>query len=67
MLARERDAVAEALLTFGVETVPEAFEWLAPPELRGPRAQKLAEELLLLPLHPFYRAKDIATIAEALP
>ncbi|MEE2828998.1 MAG: hypothetical protein VX498_07410 [Myxococcota bacterium] len=66
MLARERDAVAEALLTFGVETVPEAFEWLAPPELRGPRAQKLAEELLLLPLHPFYRAKDIDTIAEAL-
>lgn len=66
MLAQGRDGIVEALLEQGIEAVPDAFEFLAPLELRGERAMLVGAQLLLLPLHPFYRARDIDAMAEAL-
>ena len=66
LFAQGRDEIVRVLLEQGVEAVPEAFEFLAPPKARGERATILGSQLLLLPLHPFFGAKDIDAIAEAL-
>jgi dTDP-4-amino-4,6-dideoxygalactose transaminase len=66
MLAEGRDQLVPLLLELGVEAVPDAFEFLAPPKQRPPAAALLASQLVLLPLHPFYGPKDIDVIAEAL-
>lgn len=66
MLAQGRDEVIASLLEHGIEAIPDAFEFLAPPEERGDRASLLEAQLLLLPLHPFYGPKDIDAVAEAL-
>ena len=66
MLAQGRDAMLPILTELGVEPVPHGFEFLAPLQGRGDRANLLAGQLLLLPLHPFYGPRDIDAIAEAL-
>lgn|GEM_PF-1546528 len=66
LLAQQRDAVVTELQTMGVEAITGAAAWLAPPDTRSERAAHVAERLLLLPLHPFYRPPDLAKLAEAL-
>lgn len=66
MLAEGRDQLVPLLLELGIEAVPDAFEFLAPPDQRPPGATLLASQLVLLPLHPFYGPRDIDVIAEAL-
>ena len=66
MLAQGRDEMLPLLAEGGIESVPDGFEFIAPIEGRGERANVLGSQLLLLPLHPFYGPKDIDAIAEAL-
>lgn len=66
LLAQGRDEIVRALRALGLEPVLDLAAWLAPPESRGERAQSVANELLALPLHPFYRPRDIDWLAERL-
>ena len=66
MLARGRDEIAVLLSRLGVEPVAGLGAWLAPAEERGERACDVAEQLLAVPLHPFYRPRDIDWLAERL-
>jgi hypothetical protein len=66
MLARGRDGVIEVLKGLGLEPVEGLGAWLAPPEARDDRAQDVADGLLAVPLHPFYRPRDIDWLAECL-
>ena len=65
-LTRNRDRVSARLLDRGVPTLPGLGGWLAPPGERDPASTRVAEEALLLPLHPFFSRWDIDTIGEAL-
>lgn len=66
MLARGRDGVVACLHELGVETLPCPGAWLAPEGARGDRASELADSLFAVPLHPFYRPRDLDWITERL-
>jgi dTDP-4-amino-4,6-dideoxygalactose transaminase len=66
LLAQGRDAIVAALAEQGVPTRGDLGGWLAPEGPRGPRATDVAERVLLVPLHPFYRPVDIEAIGERL-
>ncbi len=66
LLARNRDEVAAELARMGVELVECGARLLAPEAEQGDRARDVADRLLALPLHPYYRPKDIDWLAERL-
>ncbi len=66
VLTLRRDDVARALADAGIPTLQEHGGWLAPSAERSAAAIDVADRALLLPLHPFYRPKDLVAIGEAL-
>ncbi len=58
--------VRRKLAELGVHCVPGLADWVAPQGARGPRARQLADGVLFLPLHPFYRPDDMGFLTEAL-
>jgi hypothetical protein len=66
VLTLRRDAVAKALCSAGIPTLDWLGGWLAPASERSAEATDVADRALLLPLHPFYRPRDLVAIGEAL-
>ncbi|MBN96092.1 MAG: hypothetical protein CL928_18785 [Deltaproteobacteria bacterium] len=65
LLAQSARQVADFLRQEGVPTVPGLGDWLAPEGDRTERAQQLADRALLLPLHPYFRPRDLRWLGEA--
>jgi len=66
MLSQGRDGVAEQLQRAGIPTLGALAGWLAPASSRSDLAQQVADRMMLLPLHPFYRPDDLKAVAEQL-
>ncbi len=66
VLASGREGILRELRDTGVEAVTGLAGWLAPDAARGERSRALAERLILLPLHPYYRPQDLDWLAERL-
>ena len=64
VLAAQRDSVRSQLLAAGV-ACPALGGWLTDRD-RPPRSEELAESTLFLPLHPFFRPRDLVQISETL-
>ena len=65
VLAVQGETMRAELAAQGVWTLP-IPQWLAPVEERGERAQEILSSLLLLPLHPYYRNRELRWLAESM-
>ena len=66
LLAQSAREVAGFLQQEGLPTVSELGGWLAPEGERSERARQLDERALLLPLHPYFRPRDLRWMGEVL-
>jgi len=66
LLSQSAGEIANLLRSEGLPTGPGLGGWLAPETERTDRARQLAERVLLLPLHPYFRPEDLRWIGELL-